>query len=101
MAKTAIRESLPGNIDKEGLIGLYRLMVLIRRFEESTYKKFREGKMGGYLHRSDGQEAVVAGIIPLLRLPGDYVLGTYRDHAQALAVGTDPKAVMAELMGKA
>jgi pyruvate dehydrogenase E1 component alpha subunit len=100
MAKTAIRDSAPGDIDKEELIGLYRMMMLIRRFEESTYRKFREGKMGGYLHRYDGQEALVVGIIPLLRLPGDYVLSTYRDHAHALACGTDPKAVMAELMGR-
>ena len=101
MAKTAIREPATGDIDKHELMGLYRLMVLIRRMEESTYKKFREGKMGGYLHRYDGQEAAVVGILPLLRLPGDYVLCTYRDHAHALACGTEPKAVMAELMGRA
>src|SRR2546421_4031422 len=101
MAKTAVREPAIGDIDARELIGLYRLMVLIRRMEESTYRKFREGKMGGYLHRYDGQESLVAGIIPQLKLPGDYVLCTYRDHAHAIACGTDPKAVMAELMGKA
>jgi pyruvate dehydrogenase E1 component alpha subunit len=101
MAKTAIKESAPGDINKDELINLYRLMVLIRRFEESTYRKFREGKMGGYLHRYDGQEALVAGVIPQLDLPGDKILCTYRDHAHALACGTDPKAIMAELMGKA
>jgi pyruvate dehydrogenase E1 component alpha subunit len=104
MAKTAIRDSAPGDndaINKEELIRLYRMMMLIRRFEESTYRKFREGKMGGYLHRYDGQEALVVGIVPQLRLPGDYILSTYRDHAHALACGTDPKAVMAELMGRA
>jgi pyruvate dehydrogenase E1 component alpha subunit len=101
MAKVGIRESTVGDVDAKELVDIYRLMVLIRRFEESTYRKFREGKMGGYLHRYDGQEALVAGVIPYLRLPGDYVLCTYRDHAHALACGTDPKAVMAELLGKA
>src|SRR5438105_1064106 len=108
MAKTAVRESTSGDAgdigiksDKETLLAKYRLMVLIRRFEESTYRKYREGKMGGYLHRYDGQEALVAGIFPFLRLPGDYILSTYRDHAHALAAGTDPKAVLAELMGRA
>jgi pyruvate dehydrogenase E1 component alpha subunit len=101
MAKTAIKESAPGDLNKEELLSLYRLMVLIRRFEESTYRKFREGKMGGYLHRYDGQEALVAGVIPLLRIPGDYVLCTYRDHAHALACGTPAREVMAELMGRA
>lgn len=101
MAKATIAESAAGDIQRSELIHLYRLMLLIRRFEESLDRKFREGKIGGYLHRYDGQEALVVGIIPLLRLPGDYVLCTYRDHAHALAVGTPPKAIMAELMGRA
>jgi pyruvate dehydrogenase E1 component alpha subunit len=100
MAKATIEEAASGDIQRGELLALYRLMVLIRRFEESTYRKFREGKMGGYLHRYDGQEALVAGVVPQLRLPGDYILSTYRDHAHALACGTDPKAVMAELMGR-
>lgn len=81
------------------LAGMFRLMLLTRRFEESLYRKYREGKIGGYLHRYDGQEALVAGVIPLLE-PGDYVLSTYRDHAHALAVGTSPREIMAELMGR-
>src|SRR5436853_2463802 len=105
MAKTAIKEATPDDIglelEKDQLLDMYRQMVLIRRFEESTYRKYREGKMGGYLHRYDGQEALISGLFPLLELPGDYVLSTYRDHAHALACGTDPKAVMAELMGRA
>lgn len=101
MSKATIEESRSGDRQRSELIDIYRLMLLIRRFEESLYRKYREGKMGGYLHRYDGQEALVAGVIPLLNLPGDYVLCTYRDHAHALACGTDPKAVMAELMGRA
>ena len=82
------------------LVATYRLMLLMRRFEESLYRKYREGKIGGYLHRYDGQEALVAGVIPQL-IKGDYVLCTYRDHAHAIACGTSPRAIMAELMGKA
>ena len=63
MAKTAVKEPDIGGFDRNDLIEMYRLMVLIRRFEESTYRKYREGKMGGYLHRYDGQEALVAGIL--------------------------------------
>ena len=101
MGKTAVKEPVSGDITGDDLIGLYRLALMCRRFEEVLYKKYREGKMGGYLHRYDGQEAAVVGIIPLLRLPHDKVLCTYRDHAHALACGTDPKAVLAELMGRA
>ncbi len=101
MAKTVAERSSEDDIQRQELTELYRLMVLIRRFEETVYQKFHEAKIGGYLHRYDGQEALVAGIIPQLQLPGDYILCTYRDHAHALACGTSPGAVMAELMGRA
>src|SRR5687768_10893743 len=78
---------------------ILRQMILIRRFEEATEREFRKGKIGGYLHVYIGQEAVASGIISALA-PGDIVFCGYRDHAQALALGSDPKAVMAELFGK-
>ncbi len=101
MAKTTVERPAEDDIQRGELLDLYRLMLLMRRLEESVYRKFHEAKIGGYLHRYDGQEALVAGVIPQLRLPGDYVLCTYRDHAHALACGTEPKAIMAELMGRA
>jgi pyruvate dehydrogenase E1 component alpha subunit len=100
MIKSVGEANQKEQLSKEEMLSLYRLMLLIRRFEESTYRKYREGKIGGYLHRYDGQEALVAGIIPQLR-KDDYILCTYRDHAHALACGTDPRHVMAELMGRA
>lgn len=90
----------PSHDEGAGLLSMFELMLLIRRFEESLYRKYREGKIGGYLHRYDGQEALVAGVIPHLK-PGDYVLCTYRDHAHAIAMGTPPREIMAELMGRA
>ena len=101
MAKTTVERPAESDIQRSEMVGLYRLMLRIRRLEESVYRKFHEAKIGGYLHRYDGMEALVAGVIPLLRFPGDYVLSTYRDHAHALACGTSAKAIMAELMGRA
>ncbi len=104
MARTAAKQpenNEVGSIAPADLIKSYRLMLLIRRFEESVYQKFHENKIGGYLHRYDGQEALAAGIISQLHLPGDMILCTYRDHAHALACGTPARAVMAELMGRA
>src|SRR3954464_3898855 len=79
---------------------ILRQMILIRRFEEATEREFRKGKIGGYLHVYSGQEAVASGLLSG-RQQGDIVYCGYRDHAQALALGADPKAVMAELFGKA
>ncbi len=101
MARTTVERPAESDIEVSELISLYRLMLRIRRLEESVYRKFHEAKIGGYLHRYDGMEALVAGVIPQLRFPGDYVLCTYRDHAHALACGTSAKAIMAELMGRA
>jgi pyruvate dehydrogenase E1 component alpha subunit len=80
-------------------VDILRQMIFIRRFEEATEREFRKGKIGGYLHVYIGQEAVASGIVSALR-KDDIVYSGYRDHAQALALGSDPKRVMAELFGK-
>ena len=79
---------------------LLRQMIFIRRFEEATEREFRKGKIGGYLHVYIGQEAVASGVVSALQ-KDDIVFCGYRDHAQALALGSDPGKVMAELFGKA
>lgn len=78
---------------------LLEQMLRIRRFEEATEREFRKGKIGGYLHVYIGQEAIATGIVSALN-DGDIVFCGYRDHAQALSLGSDPSAVMAELFGK-
>jgi pyruvate dehydrogenase E1 component alpha subunit len=87
-------------MDKQVALSLYRSMLLIRRFEERCAQLYVEGKIGGFLHLYIGQEAVGVGAISLLR-PDDYFITSYRDHGYALARGTDPRPLMAELCGKA
>ena len=84
----------------EHLAKLYREMLLIRRVEEESARGYAEGKIGGFLHLYIGQEAVGVGAIASLR-PDDYVITTYRDHGIALAKGMSPRALLAELFGKA
>jgi pyruvate dehydrogenase E1 component alpha subunit len=76
-------------------------MLLIRRFEEKAGQMYGIRKIGGFCHLYNGQEAVAVGSIAALDLAHDYVLTGYRDHGHALACGMDPKAIMAELYGKA
>ncbi len=82
------------------LVELYRQMVLIRRFEEKSAEQYSEGKIGGFLHLYIGEEAVAVGACQALH-KNDHLLTAYRDHGWAIARGLDPKAVMAELLGKA
>jgi pyruvate dehydrogenase E1 component alpha subunit len=87
--------------EAEFLLDLYERMLLIRRFEEKAAQMYGLRKIGGFLHLYIGQEAVAVGAIAALDLGRDYVLTAYRDHGHALACGTDPGALMAELYGKA
>ncbi len=81
------------------LTPLYRMMRLIRRFEEEAARAYAAGHIGGFLHLYIGQEAVAVGAEMALE-KSDYVIATYRDHGVALARGTSARAAMAELFGK-
>jgi pyruvate dehydrogenase E1 component alpha subunit len=87
-------------MDRQESFRLYRQMLLIRRFEERCAQLYVEGKIGGFLHLYIGQEAVGVAAMSLLR-PDDYFITSYRDHGYALARGTDPRPLLAELSGKA
>ena len=80
---------------------LLERMLLIRRFEEKAAQMYGLKKIGGFCHLYIGQEAAAVGAIGAIDLSRDYTVGAYRDHGYALACGMDPKALMAELFGKA
>jgi pyruvate dehydrogenase E1 component alpha subunit len=85
--------------DRDTLLGLYRQMLLIRRFEEKAAEMYQLAKIGGFCHLNIGEEGAIVGAISALR-PEDYIYSNYREHGHAIAKGVDPKAVMAELFGK-
>jgi pyruvate dehydrogenase E1 component alpha subunit len=74
-------------------------MTLIRRFEERAGEMYARAKVGGFLHLSIGEEAAIVGAARALR-EEDYLIATYRSHGHALARGTPPERVMAELFGR-
>ncbi len=74
-------------------------MLLIRRFEQKCAEMYAAGKIGGFLHLYIGEEAVGVGAINALE-PRDHIFSHYRDHGYALARGSSPREVMAELFGK-
>eukprot|EP00253_Pinus_taeda_P026023 PITA_26023 len=83
---------------EEGLV-LYEDMVLGRSFEDMCAQMYYRGKMFGFVHLYNGQEAVSTGFIKMLKAH-DYVCSTYRDHVHALSKGVPAQAVMSELFGK-
>jgi len=82
-----------------GALDLYRAMVRIRAFEDEMQRLFLRGEVHGTVHLYTGQEACAVGVCSAL-IPGDQVAATYRGHGAALAMGTEPRALAAELMGR-
>jgi pyruvate dehydrogenase E1 component alpha subunit len=78
---------------------LLSTMALIRRFEEEAGRQYQRGKAGGFLHLAIGEEATIVGTAEAMRA-GDYLIGTYRTHGHAIARGTNPNNVMAEIFGR-
>ena len=94
--RAAAKPKLP---DEATCRELLSQMALIRRFEEEAGRQYQRAKAGGFLHLAIGEEATIVGTTSVMR-PDDYLIGTYRTHGHAIARGTDPKRVMAELFGR-
>lgn len=75
-------------------------MQTIRVFEEAVSRLFLDGKIHGSTHLAIGHEAVSVGVAAALG-PDDRVCATYRGHGHALALGVDPRGLMAEMTGRA
>jgi pyruvate dehydrogenase E1 component alpha subunit len=90
---------LPSRLGRERALELLREMVRIRQFEARCAELYGAGKIRGFLHLYDGEEAVAVGVMQVLE-PGDAVVATYREHGHAIARGIGMGPLMAELYGK-
>jgi pyruvate dehydrogenase E1 component alpha subunit len=81
------------------LLAMYEQMLLIRVFETEAERQYKAARIGGYCHLSSGQEATCVGVIDAME-DDDLLVTGYRSHGFALARGTSPEAVMAELFGR-
>ncbi len=94
-------QTAPAQVSRDEGLMLYEDMVLGRFFEDKCAEMYYRGKMFGFVHLYNGQEAVSTGVIRSMRPGEDYVCSTYRDHVHALSCGVPARNVMAELFGKA
>ena len=86
-------------ITKETYLQWYREMTFWRRFEDKCRSLYLKQKIRGFLHLYNGQEALPAGFLHAMK-PEDKVITAYRCHVWPMAMGVDPKRVLAELCGK-
>ncbi|HKP18654.1 MAG TPA: thiamine pyrophosphate-dependent dehydrogenase E1 component subunit alpha [Gaiellaceae bacterium] len=89
------------SLDRDRLVWMFTQMVRVREFEERVKRTFEEhpGVIRGHTHLADGAEASIVGSLAALR-PDDQLLTTYRCHGYPIVLGTDPKAIMAEIYGR-
>src|SRR5437764_2478205 len=89
------------DLDNDRLIWMYTQMLRIREFEERVKRSFEEhpGVIRGHTHLADGAEASIVGSLSAIRA-GDQLMATYRCHGYPIVLGTDPKAIMAEIYGR-
>ena len=87
-------------LDRETGLKLFRDMNLGRRFEDKCAEMYYRGKMFGFVHLYNGQEAVSSGVIGAMKKKHDWFCSTYRDHVHALSAGVPAREVMSELFGK-
>ncbi len=96
---SSTQKNAKNKFSKETYVKWYKDMLLIRKFEEKTGQLYIQQKFGGFCHLYIGQEAIVAGTASGCE-PGDKHMTAYRDHGHPIALGTDPRVLMAELYGR-
>ena len=85
---------------KEKYLKWYKDMLLWRKLEDKASALYIQQKIRGFLHLYNGQEAILAGCLEAIDPSKDKMITAYRNHVQPIAMGVEPKFVMAELMGK-
>jgi len=90
------------NLTKKQLLQLYRNLVRTRKYDGLNIKMASEGKLLTFYHSCEGHEAVGVGASTFLR-KDDYLYIHIRGHGLPYAIGKgiDPKACIAEHLGKA
>ncbi len=97
--KQKLKDSAKPKFSKDTYVKWYKDMLLIRKFEEKTGQLYIQQKFGGFCHLYIGQEAIVVGTASACQ-KGDKHMTAYRDHGHPIALGTDPRVLMAELYGR-
>ena len=92
---------MSSELSNDRLVWIYTQMARIREFEERVKRTFEEhpGVIRGHTHLADGAEASIVGSLATIE-PGDQLTATYRCHGYPIVLGTDTKAMMAEIYGR-
>lgn len=88
-----------GKSSIDELLSQLELMQLIRISEKKIAEMKMRGMIGGPVHLGAGQEAIAVGVSKFLRNT-DRVFSAHRSHAHLLALGSSPRSLFAEVLGR-
>ena len=93
---------MKANMDfsKDAALALLRVMLLARRIEERMIRLYHQGRIFGGVYTGIGQEAIIVGTCFGLR-KDDWICPLHRDLGALLMKGVEPRAMMAQMFGKA
>ena len=86
-------------MEKQQLLNMYSRMIEIRKFDQVCVELKQQDLILDGFHSYEGQEAVAVGVLSHLG-SDDYLLSSHRPQGHALAKGSDPGKVLAEMMGR-
>ncbi len=90
---------LPAGTNRERGLHVLQEMLRIRQFEGRCAELYGAGRIRGFMHLYDGEEAIAVGVMQVLE-KDDAVVSTYREHGHAIARGIAMGPLMAEMYGK-
>ena len=104
MPPMAVREAEPvgsfeevrnAGLDREGLLGIYRNMLVTRGTEERGHILYRQGKIPGSFYTGRGNEAAAVGVATAMG-PDDVGTPLQRDMGVHVTRGLEPWRVFAQ-----
>ncbi len=89
----------PDHSDILELLNLYRGLLRVRLVEEKLSDLFSAGQIPGFIHLSNGQEAVSVGVMAATNQE-DTIASTHRGHGHSIAKGLALEGFFGEVLGK-
>jgi len=84
---------------KDDLLKLYWYMTLSRQWDAQMVDSYHRRKCVTFLHSGQGHEAIGVGMCTFLR-KDDWLLGSHRGRAHAIAKGVELGPMIAEWYGR-
>src|SRR5262245_5520252 len=95
----SLKEVREAGLDREGVLQIYRNMLITRGIEERGHILYRQGKIPGSFYTGRGNEAASVGVATAMRAD-DVGTPLHRDMGVHVTRGVEPWRIFAQYMGR-